>query len=89
MSVLARLRSFLPALVFRRRMERDMVQEWQFHLDARTEDLFAGGIPRAEAEARARREFGRERQDFINPSYLVAAFPSGLYNHATYGDVTA
>jgi putative ABC transport system permease protein len=58
MSVLARLRSFLAALVFRRRLEHDMLQEWQFHLDARTEDLVARGIPRAEAEARARREFG-------------------------------
>jgi hypothetical protein len=44
--------------VFRRRLERDMVQEWQFHLDVRTEDLVAGGMSRAEAEARARREFG-------------------------------
>jgi hypothetical protein len=58
MSVLAKLRSFLTALVFCRRMERDMVQKWQFHLDARTDDLVAAGIPRAEAEARARREFG-------------------------------
>jgi putative ABC transport system permease protein len=58
MSVLARLRSFLAALVFRDRVERDMVEEWQFHLDARTEDLVAAGVPRAEAEARARREFG-------------------------------
>jgi hypothetical protein len=57
-SVLARLRSFLAALVFRGRMERDMVDEWQFHLDARTEDLVASGTPRAEAQARARREFG-------------------------------
>jgi putative ABC transport system permease protein len=57
-SVLARLRSFLAALVFRGRMERDMVDEWQFHLDARTEDLVASGTPRAEAHARARREFG-------------------------------
>jgi hypothetical protein len=58
MSVLAKLRSFLTAPVFCRRMERDMVQKWQFHLDARTDDLVAAGIPRAEAEARARGEFG-------------------------------
>ncbi|PYQ94021.1 MAG: hypothetical protein DMF97_19060 [Acidobacteria bacterium] len=44
-SVLARLRSFLTALIFRRRMERDMAEEWQFHLDARTEDLVAAGVP--------------------------------------------
>src|SRR5436309_4094595 len=31
-SLLARLRSFLTALIFRRRMERDMAEEWQFHL---------------------------------------------------------
>jgi putative ABC transport system permease protein len=58
MSVLARLQSFVAALVFRRRMERDMVDEFQFHLHARTEDLIAGGVPRAEAQARALREFG-------------------------------
>jgi predicted permease len=62
MSALARLRSFLAALVFRRRLEHDMLKEWQFHLDARTEDLVARGIPRAEAEARARREFGDQVQ---------------------------
>src|SRR5262249_29319199 len=58
MSVLARLQSFLAALLFRRRMERDMVDEFRFHLHARTEDLIAAGIPRAEAETRALREFG-------------------------------
>jgi len=56
--MLARLRSFVQAVFFRRRMERDMVAEWRFHLDARTEDLIASGVSRVEAEARARREFG-------------------------------
>jgi putative ABC transport system permease protein len=62
MSMLARVRSFLAALIFRRRTERDMLEEWQFHLDARTNDLIASGVPRAEADARARREFGDQRQ---------------------------
>jgi putative ABC transport system permease protein len=58
MSVLPRLQSLVAALFFRRRMERDMVDEFQFHLHARTEDLIAGGVSRHEAEARALREFG-------------------------------
>lgn len=35
-----------------------MDQEWQFHLDQRTAALVAAGMPRAEAERRARLEFG-------------------------------
>jgi predicted permease len=58
MSLSARLRSFLSAVLFRRRMERDMVQEWQFHLDTRVDDLLAAGLSRDEAEQRARIEFG-------------------------------
>jgi predicted permease len=58
MTVLARLRSFLSALVGRRRLERDMEREWQFHRDARIDALIAGGLTRADAERQARVEFG-------------------------------
>lgn len=58
MSILARLRSFLSALVMRRRVEREMDEEWQFHLDARVDALAEAGMPRGEAERMARTEFG-------------------------------
>jgi predicted permease len=58
MTLVARLRSFFTALFRRRRVEREMDQEWQFHLDSRIESLTAGGLSRGEAERRARLEFG-------------------------------
>src|SRR5262245_32148722 len=58
MSLTARLRSFLSAVTMRRRIEREMDEEWRFHLDARVDDLVATGLPRPEAERAARREFG-------------------------------
>jgi putative ABC transport system permease protein len=58
MRFVARLRSFLRAVLFRHRMERDMEQEWRFHLDARIDDLVATGLSRTDAATRARFEFG-------------------------------
>jgi predicted permease len=58
MKVVARLRSFISAVVLRRRMERDLDTELQFHLETRVDDLMARGLPRADAERRARTEFG-------------------------------
>ncbi len=58
MSLHARFRSFLAALVARRRVERDMDEEWRFHLDARADALMREGVPREQAERRARSEFG-------------------------------
>ena len=58
MSLVARLRSFLRAVVFRHRMEREMDEEWQFHLDAHIDDLVSTGLTRPDAAARARRDFG-------------------------------
>jgi predicted permease len=55
---LAALKSFGRAALLRSRMERDMDREMRFHLDARAADLAAQGVPRAEAERRARGEFG-------------------------------
>ena len=55
---LAALKSFGRALLLRSRMERDMDREMRFHVEARAADLEAQGVPRADAERRARREFG-------------------------------
>jgi predicted permease len=50
--------SFLRAALRRSQMEREMDDEMQFHLEARAADLRARGVPPAEAERRAREEFG-------------------------------
>jgi predicted permease len=42
----------------RRRVEREMDEEWQFHLDTRVDALVEAGLPRHEAERAARTEFG-------------------------------
>jgi macrolide transport system ATP-binding/permease protein len=54
----ARLRSSLRALLKRQRFEERMDQEIQFHLESLVEDLVRSGVPRREAERRARLEFG-------------------------------
>jgi predicted permease len=54
----SRLRSFFSAIAFRRRIDRDMELEWQFHLESRTESLMASGMSRGAAERQARTEFG-------------------------------
>ena len=56
--MLARLRAFRDALLHRRRFESEMEAEMRFHMDAFAADLIRAGIPRAEAERRARMEFG-------------------------------
>lgn len=58
MSMLARFRSFLTALVRRRRLEREMDEEWRFHVEAHADRLAGEGIAHDEALRRARREFG-------------------------------
>ena len=58
MTLLARLRSFMAALVRGRTIERDMEDEWHFHVEARADALAAEGVPRDQAVRRARSEFG-------------------------------
>jgi predicted permease len=53
-----KLRSFLSALVRGRRLEREMEEEWRFHLDERVDALMAAGVSRREAQQIARVEFG-------------------------------
>src|SRR5262245_416455 len=58
MAMLPRLRSFLSALVRRRRLEADMEVEWRAHLDAHVDALMAAGMSRPHAMGRARTGFG-------------------------------
>ncbi len=57
-SMVARLRSLTSALLSRRELEREMDEEWRFHVEARAEALAGEGLPRREAVRRARLEFG-------------------------------
>ncbi len=50
--------SWLTQLFSRRRIYSDLSAEIQEHLDERIEDLIAAGMPKKDAEAAARREFG-------------------------------
>jgi macrolide transport system ATP-binding/permease protein len=52
------MRSWLRAVLHRRRTETEMDAEMRFHLDAYAEDLVRAGVPREEARRRARLEFG-------------------------------
>lgn len=54
----SRIRLFLRSLLHRRRFETDIDDEIRFHLEARTADLIAHGLPPREAARQARLEFG-------------------------------
>jgi predicted permease len=56
--VLQRIRSWLLAAVWRTRLERDMADEVEFHVEARARDLLRSGLSQDEARRRARLEFG-------------------------------
>lgn len=58
MSLLSSLRSVATALVRRGRVESDTEEELRAHVQNRAEDLERSGLTRAEAERRARIEFG-------------------------------
>ena len=58
MSLLARVCSVLAGAFRRNRMESGMEEEILFHVARYAADLERSGMPRAEAERRARREFG-------------------------------
>jgi len=59
MSTLAsRVRSWIGRTLGRPQLESEMETEIRFHVDAYTEDLVRQGVPRADAERRARIEFG-------------------------------
>ncbi len=58
MSLLSSLRSVVTALVDRGRVENDTDEELRAHVQNRADDLERSGLTRAEAERRARIEFG-------------------------------
>ena len=58
MKLLASLRSLVSALFERARVNREMEDELRSHIQHRADDLERGGLARAEAERRARIEFG-------------------------------
>src|SRR5260221_9893208 len=58
MTLWARFRSWLGAMLQRSRLESEMDAELRFHLEAYAQDLVRSGIPHQEAMRRARIEFG-------------------------------
>ncbi|PYT77161.1 MAG: hypothetical protein DMG40_24415 [Acidobacteria bacterium] len=58
MRIWSRIRSWMRAVARRSRMEREMDAELRFHIEAFAEDLVRSGVPRGEAQRRARIEFG-------------------------------
>ena len=58
MKLLASLHSLASALFLRKRMESDTEEELRAHVQSRADDLERSGLTRAEAERRARIEFG-------------------------------
>jgi len=58
MKLLSWLRSLANAVFHRRGLEKDMEDELRSHIQHRADDLEHSGLPRAEAERRARIEFG-------------------------------
>src|SRR5258708_8514877 len=58
MSLFAQMRSIAAGLLRRQRIEASMQDEIRFHIEAYTDDLVRSGVPRPEAERRARIEFG-------------------------------
>ena len=58
MRAFARVRSFASAVFRRSRIESDMDEELRAHIEDRANDLKHSGLSRAEAERRARLEFG-------------------------------
>jgi predicted permease len=62
MKLVAYVRSLAARFIFRSQTENDMEQEFRTHIEYRADDLERSGLNRAEAERRARIEFGgRER----------------------------
>jgi len=58
MKLLASLRSFVSALFRRSKVNGEVDEELRSHIQHRADDLERSGLPRAEAERRARIEFG-------------------------------
>src|SRR5258707_8870429 len=84
MRIFAPLRSVISALFHRSLVENEIEEELRAHIQDRANDLERSGVPRAEAERRARLEFGgyekykeeiREAQGTHFLVFLVSAQP--------------
>jgi predicted permease len=64
--MISRLKSFLRSVTRRGRLEAEMADEIQFHLEARATDLERTGLSHAEALRRARIEFGQPAMHIEN-----------------------
>src|SRR5215510_3413583 len=58
MKLIASLRSLVSALFHRSQVDDEMDEELRSHIQHRADDLERSGLPRPEAERRARIEFG-------------------------------
>src|SRR5580693_3063822 len=58
MRIFASLRSIISALFHRSLVEKEIEEELRAHIQDRANDLERSGVPRAEAERRARLDFG-------------------------------
>jgi hypothetical protein len=78
MSLLARLRLLASALFHSSGIEGEMDEELVAHIEGRADDLERSGVPQAEAERRARLEFGgyekfkEECRDALGARFLWA-----------------
>ena len=72
--------NWFKQLFSRRRLCNDLSEEIQAHLEEKIEEFVASGLPRKEAAAAARREFGNvtlTEQD----SREIWRWPSMAHNH--------
>src|ERR1700733_6310401 len=76
-----------PALFRKEKLDRDMAEEMRFHLNQRTTDNAADGVPADEARHAALRKFGnvariqeraREQRGWVGLEYLVQDIGYGL-----------
>lgn len=71
---------WLKQLFSRRRLCNDLSEEIRAHLDEKIHELVASGMPRKEAAAAARREFGNLTLVEEDSQHLAMALPRELSN---------
>ena len=83
---LARLRSFIRAMLSRERLESEMEAEIRFHLESRTEDLLRGGLSPQQASRQAQLEFGgvASHKDSMRASFGLRWFDD-IWTDLVYG----
>jgi predicted permease len=86
MSLLSTLRSFASTLFHRSQTDAEMEEELRSHIQHRADDLERSGLPRAEAERRARVEFGSyERYKAESHEALGGQFFEALTQDVRFG----